>query len=114
MQGRALTPREDISWRPGTGVYKVRLIIENGHMPMLDLARCHRVVSHTGEMRAADLVPQWFLSNLSSVPLSVQVAQEEVGNILAFFIPSMACIIQVGAVPGSGLFKTAGWCLRGP
>lgn len=100
------------SLRPGTGVYKVPLIIEKGHTPTLDLARRHCTVSYTREMRATNLVPQWFLSDLSSVSRSMQVAQEEVGNILAFFIPSVACIAQVGTVPEQGLFKTAGWRLR--
>lgn len=45
----------------------------------------------------------FFQPNLSSVCSGLfQVAQEEVGNILAFFIPSVACIVQVGAGPHWG------------
>lgn len=54
-----------------------------------------------------------FQSNLLlCAPDLSQVAQEEVGNILAFFIPSVACMVQVGTVPDWVLLETANRCLR--
>ena len=45
---------------------------------------------------------------LLCAPDLFQIAQEEVGNILAFFVPSVACIVQVGAVRDWGNGDTQG------
>jgi hypothetical protein len=96
----------------GTGVYKVRLLIENGHMPMLALPRHHRPVSHTREMRAANLVPQRFLSTFLLCPdLSRLPKRKLETSWLSLFLLWPASSRWVQSLT-RGLFKTAGWCLR--
>lgn len=85
-----------------------------GHMPGLSLARhlCTQSHQENGNNEPRAMVVPFSQTFLLCAPDLFQIAQEEVGNILAFFIPSVACIVQVGAVPDWVLLETAGSCLR--